>query len=494
MRVEEPVGEQAWTTQVVVVGSGAGGAMVAMTLAEAGIDVILVEEGHQHARYKPTMSGATAQLYHESAMRQFQGSSPAPVASGRALGGSTIVNSAICFRTPRAVIDEWNDSADNALGRPDDFYALQDQVETLFSVTRTPDELLSGCDLAHQTAARRLGWEEDNLRRNTLNCGGCGRCNLGCTTGGKASSDLVALPRAAAAGARILTGCQVVTVAQGRIEGVLRDRDGVSQGRFVVTADRIVLSAGTVWTPGLLLASGLTGNGTVGTGFKAHPTSGVSGMLPDPVRRRGAAQGHGVTEFLGEGFLLESNPIMISAAFAVLPLFGALTHEVMSRADHLVSTGGIVRDTGTGRVLAPKGRGAQIQWSMNDADRKTLITQMRRGCELWLEGADAEWVVPSRHSGRLMRSMDEVRRWLPYDLGPEYISTYCSHPQSSCGLGRTCAPTGEVLRHPGIYCMDASVLPTAVGLNPQITVMTVATLLARRLAEDLGAVPAPVVA
>lgn len=493
MRVEEPTGEQRWSTRVVLVGSGAGGALAALTLAEAGLDVIVLEEGHHHTRFPAQLGVASQRLYQEGGTRQFEGSSPAPVASASALGGTTVVNSAICFRTPEAVFDEWSERTGGALGSAASWYALQDEVEALFGVARTPDALLSGCDLAHQQAARRLGWAEDNLRRNAPGCGGCGRCNQGCPIGGKASADRVALPRASAAGARLLTGCRVTAVAPGRVEGVLRDRDGSQVGRFEVEAERVVLCAGTVWTPSLLLASGLSGNGTVGQGLCAHPTAGAYGMLSAPVRRQGAAQGHGVTEFVDQGILLESNPMFAAGIFAALPLYGRRTEEVMRRADQLVCTGGLVRDGGAGRVLAPNGVSARVVWSMEEADRRRLIELMRRGCQAWLEGADAEWVVPTRHGARMCRDMGEVLAELPDDLPPELISTYSSHPQASCGIGRTCAPDGQVIGHPGVHCADASLLPSAVGRNPQISVMTMATLVARRIAEQLGGSVRPLV-
>lgn len=490
MRVEEPSGEQAWTTRVAVVGSGAGGGLAALTLAEAGIDVLVLEEGFAHTTFPDDLGDASRLLYAEGGMRTIEGATPAAVASGRALGGSTVVNSAISFRTPPTVLDEWNALTDGAFGDEAAWFALQDEVEALCGVARTPDALLSGCDRAHKAAARRMGWAEENLRRNTPGCAGCGRCNLGCPVGGKASTDRVALPRASAAGARIVTGCRVDRVASGRLEGTIVDRRGASTGWFTVSADRIVLAAGTIGTPSLLLASGLTGEGTVGTGLKLHPTAGAHAMLPHPVQRSGAAQGHGLMAFTDDAMVIESNPIIASAIFSALPFYGREAKEVMARGSHLVSTGGLIRDVGVGRVLAPDG-GARVAYELTAVDRLRLIRLMRRGCQLWLEGADAEWTVASRHGARPCRSMDEVLRELPDDLDPGLINTYSSHPQSSCGIGRTCDASGEVRGHPGIHCMDASVHPNAVGRNPQITVMTVATLLARRLAAELGGSPRP---
>ena len=163
---------------VVVVGAGAGGAIAALTLAEAGIDVVIVEEGfHQPPETSPyAISPAIDAMYAEGGFRTMEGQPPIPVVGGRGLGGSTLINSAISFRTPERTVDEWNSLSGGAFDDTDEYYRAQDDVEAIIRVGPTPDRLLSGYDKAHKVGAAKLGWREHNLRRNTPGCVGCCRC------------------------------------------------------------------------------------------------------------------------------------------------------------------------------------------------------------------------------------------------------------------------------------------------------------------------------
>lgn len=492
---QAPAGELQLRSRVVVVGSGAGGAIAVLTLAEAGLDVVLLEDGHfvPPAGVARDLAGAMSRYYAEAGMRAAEGSPPVPVAGGRGLGGSTLVNSAICFRTPEAVLHEWNRAVPGGLAGSARYFAVQDAVEALVGVERTPDRLLSGNDRAHRDAARTLGWRHANLRRNTPGCSGCSRCNLGCPTGGKGSVDRNALPRAHRAGARIYTGCRVHRLVPGRVEGVVRAQSGEVLGSLRAEADAIVLAAGAIGTPRLLLDSGLGERGSgVGEGLRVHPVASVIGMAPEPVAARGATQGHGIFEFEGDHTVLESNPILPGALFQGLPLVGAPLQRVLARADHLVSSGALIRDRSDGQVLPTVvPAAARVRYQIGREDRDRLVRGLRRAGELWLEGLHAEWVVPQVWGAPLCRTMEDLRRALPKDLPPDRIQLYSSHPQASCGLGRALDREGQLREWPGIHVADASALPSNVGRNPQISVMTVARLIAERVARRLGGDPAP---
>ncbi len=481
----EPSGEFTDRAKVVIVGSGAGGAMAACTLAEAGIEVIVVEEGRAYQLEPHSLCAAVMELYAEAGHRLSSGTPSMPVAGGKALGGSTVVNSALCFRTPQTTLDEWNELSDGAFADTEAYYAKLDEVESVMRVVDTPDSLLSGNDKAHRAAARKLGWAEGNIRRNTPTCAGCARCNNGCPVGGKYSADRELLPRAAKAGARIYAGCRVDHVAPGRVSGTL-----AAGGEFTIESDIVVMSAGSISTPRLLLDSGLVPeNDVVGAGLRLQPViSSIAHLAGRQIWSPGATQGHFIDEFASEGILYETNPTY-AGGFAPLPGHGKEWCETLTKAGSFASTGGLIRDQTDGRVLRSNGGGARIQYEMIDTDRTRLLASIRHAARLWFDGADAEWVFLGIYGSPLCRSIAEVDRAAAPDTPTERLVTYSSHPQSTCGIGRATDSTGQLRHIEGIYCIDASVLPSNVGRNPQISVLTVSRILAERLAERLSGSP-----
>ncbi len=478
---------------VVVVGSGAGGALAAVTLAEAGLDVVVLEAGfrHQAPDFPDNVAGAVTRLFAEGGFRTMNGSPPIPLASGEALGGSTVVNSAISFRTPEKVLQEWNDLSGGVFGDSVDYYRAQDEVEAELGVGTTPEHLLSGLDRSHKEAANKLGWSNHNFRRNTPTCVGCGRCNTGCVVGGKNSVDRAFLPRAADAGARIYTGCRVEHVEPGVVSGSVLDRDRNIIGTFLVSADRVVLSGGTVSTPRLLLDSGIVKKvGEVGRGLRCHPVFSVLGFTADrAVVAPGSSQGHYIDQFAGDDVVLESNPTLVGAVFQQLPLHGMEMMKVMAKAAHFTNTGAMIRDRSQGRVLPSRGPGARVRYNLEEVDRRRAIRGMRHASQLWLEGLGADFVSLNVFGAPRCQDMGEVDRVLHDDLPTNRLMGYSSHPQASCSVGRATDRMGQLREVPGVHAIDGSSLPSNVGRNPQISIMTVARLLSERVADSMGAPP-----
>ena len=481
---------------VVVVGSGPGGAFAALTLAEAGFDVLLLEEGfhHSNATFSPDVSDTVEHLFQEGGMRTAVGRPPIPVAGGQALGGSTVVNSAISFRTPEDSLAEWNDRSGGAFADTEHYYRTMDAVEAIVQVGETPDRLLSGYDRVHHEAANGLGWSNHNFRRNTPRCAGCGRCNNGCPVHGKASVDVAVLPRAARAGCRVMTGTSVRFVTGGRVEGIVVGRDRAELGTFTVTAKKaVVLAAGAIASPRLLLDSAaVPEGGEVGAGLLVHPVFTVNAFFDDlVVAAPGSSQGHYVDEFAAERMLFESNPTIPGALFPAMPWWGKEAWDYLARGSNWASTGVMIRDENPGRVTGnPGGAGVKIHYDIGENDRQRAILGMTRATEMWLEGAGAACVTLNVYGSPGCTTVDEARAVLeevPYGR----LIGYSSHPQASCSVGRACRHDGEVIGADGVYVMDAASLPLNVGRNPQISVMTVARILAERLVIKLGGTVQP---
>lgn len=490
----EEFGKKEWSTEIVIVGSGAGGAMVAMTLAEAGFDVIVLEQGfHYDQNNVPKTLGETiGTMYEENGFRTTKGDPPIPVAGGKGLGGSTLINSAICFHTPKDTFQRWNTLSNGAFSDEKAFFDKQEEVWSFMQVRETPDPLLSGNDKAHKRATQKLGWVEGNIHRNTPGCGGCGRCNSICSISGKNSIDRAALPRAAQAGAKIYTGTVVDHISENTIHGHIINRDHTRIGTFSVQAKTIIICAGSIGTPGLLRASGLQSkNPNIGVGLHIHPVINTWAILPEPIYKAGSTQGHYSDEFVADRVLLEANPILAGAFYQAFPVYGLEGKALMRKGAHMASTGALIRDITEGFVDQSSNGAAHISYSLGEEDRKALLLGIHRGAQLWLEGAAAEQVALPIFGSSPCRTMDQVYKAAPPDLPLERMIGYSSHPQASCRIGRALDHNGKLNGYDNIYVMDASALPSNVGRNPQISIFTTVRILAERFCSARGATVLP---
>ena len=261
-------GDLTLNTEVVVVGSGAGGAVVACTLAEAGMDVLVLEEGghvrpEEHAQMRPSES--LRHLWRDAGFTMAFGVGASPminVMMGRCVGGSSALTGGVCFRIPEAVLADWR-----ALGLTEfdaahleAFYA---EVEKNVHVQEVPVEARSRSTQLFAEGAKKLGFELENMRRNTNGCVGWATCNFGCPERAKMSVDISYIPRALRAGASVHSDCLVerVLIKDGRAVGVagrvLNGPNGEPQGRLTVRAKRVVLACGAMFTPLILKKDGI---------------------------------------------------------------------------------------------------------------------------------------------------------------------------------------------------------------------------------------------
>jgi hypothetical protein len=354
----------------VVVGSGPGGATAARALAEAGADVVVVEEGPcwEPGQFSTDPVGTLSGLYRDCGLATTVGAPPMPLLYGRALGGTSVVNSAICWRLPRAVYDEWV-YADPALGEALPWERLDCHaaaIERALGVGPTsPGTAGRGNDLMACGAAA-LGYAHQPTNRNVAGCRGLGRCNQGCPAGAKLSMDRSFLPAAVARGARIVTSAQVA-----RIHADGRSATGVTAlaaggGRLTVLADRaVVVAAGAIGTPTLLEASHIR-HGPIGRRFQCHLGLTVAGRFASPVRAwSGATQGHEITHFLGERIKLEAIGLAPALLAHRLGAIGSALAGDLAELPHWAAWAAGIRSTGLGAVSR---RGGRVRFTVSEPD------------------------------------------------------------------------------------------------------------------------------
>jgi choline dehydrogenase-like flavoprotein len=471
-------------TDVAVIGSGAGGAVVAKVLAEAGMDVTVVEEGERHTseEFRTTSTASRFRsLYRDAGTTVALGLPPVLLPMGRGVGGTTLINSGTCFRTPDRVLDRWR----SEWGIPlEQFPSLLDDVEAMLQVRQQPVDVLGRNGLLTLAGARQLGWEARPLDRNAPGCVGSCQCAVGCPRNAKNGVHLNALPDACRLGARIITGARVerVITARGRAEGVLiRRRDGSA---FVLPARIVVVAAGATETPPLLRRSGLGGHPGLGVGMAVHPATTVAGRFDEPVdASTGVMQSVAIDRFHDQGILIEATASPVGLVTFPLPGTGEeLRHELANR-HHLAYLGAMIADRPSGSVL---GQRPVITYRLRDAPklRKAMVEM---GRVLFAAGATEVLTgLPKHPRAHMIDELTDIIGTTP----TRALRVAAFHPTGTARMGATeKAPVdtaGRLRGVTGVYIADASTLPTCPEVNPQVTVMAMAMMIAHGISAAWG--------
>jgi choline dehydrogenase-like flavoprotein len=489
--------------EAVVVGSGAGGAPAAHRLASAGKSVILVEEGSYVKPEEFTTDFMTAmrRLYRDNGMRAMVGSMLIPTMQARVVGGTTVVNSAICFRLPDDVLAEWVEAERLQGLSPEVLAPLFDQVEQMTNISVEPDEVLGRNNLLLRDACARLSWRGEKAARNSRDCKGCGVCMSGCTEGAKMSTDRTYVPAFLERGGALYTDCRIeeILVENGRARGVrgtfIDPRTlAPSSKTLEVRAKAVVLSGGTMGTPVLLQKNNNLANssGQVGRNLVNHTATGMTGFFDEEVRAwEGVNQGYCCVEFRRSGFLIEvfwASPDVIGIR---LPGFGLRHKEMMARLAHIAGWGAMIRAKSTGRVIASKKSWSPaIRYSMNQRDARLMQLAMKATADLLFAGG-ARFVCPgiNKVPSELHRPQD-TRLIMDADLRPTDFNPIGNHPLGTCRMSEdpkrgVVNSRGETHDVHGLYIADGSIFPNAPGVNPQVTIMALGALIGGYVAESL---------
>lgn len=494
------------SADVVVIGSGAGGAVAACRFAEAGREVVIVEDGDylQAPDFSENEGEMVPRLFADQAMRTTADGSIS-LLQGGAVGGGSTVNWMLMLRPPEAVLDEWSRMSPGVSLA--DLAPHLDRVESEVHARMAPGDAHAPSNRAILEGARVLGWRARAAMINAKNCVQAGTCSLGCRYDAKQSALLTYLPRALAAGARLFAGASVerievieraqagATAPTKRVLATVRDAGtGAIRGPLTIEAPVVVLAAGAVGTPVVLQRSGFGGGG-VGRYLRLHPTTAVMGHYGHQTYPlAGIPQTSLCDEFLqrdahGYGFWIECPALQPALASAALPGFGAEHHGFMRALASTIAFIVLVRDgagttASTGSVRVGRTGRVRIDYRLTAADRANLSAGIEAAARLHLAAGAREAI--SVHTP-VVRARDAaslpIMRGAP--VAPNRVALFSAHVNGTCRLGTDpatsgCAPDGQRHGVRGLYVMDGSLLPTAPGVNPQETIMALASLLSER--------------
>jgi choline dehydrogenase-like flavoprotein len=486
-----------------VVGSGAGGGVVAAELAARGMRVVVLESGpsDQAADFSQRELEGTQRLYLDSGLTATRDLGLS-VLAGACVGGGTAVNWQTCLRTPDNVRDEWSDRsgvqvfADARFTRALDFVWQRSGASTDESIVNENNAALRrGCE--------SLAYSWSPIARNSRGCdpAQCGYCVFGCRLGGKQSTTVTFLSDAQRHGdMTIIASCAArrVMMSNGRVTGVeaiARDSSGRSVD-VIVRAPKVVVAAGGIHSPAVLLRSGLS-LPHLGRNLYLHPTTGVAGLYAERIEAwSGPPQTIVCNEFANVagnyGFRLETAPAHPGLLAFAVPWTSARQHRrLMQRCGHASTIIALTRDAAGGTVRVRRNGSAVIDYRPTPA-QESLIRQGTVAAARVHLAAGAEEVITLHSAGFSFRRSPATRN-KQIDAFYERIRgepvannrslLFSAHQMGTCRIGRdsrsaVCDDRGEVFGVRGLFVADASAFPASSGVNPMITVMALAKCVA----------------
>jgi choline dehydrogenase-like flavoprotein len=494
---------------VCIVGSGAGGGVVAAELARAGLRVIVLEQGpgDQAPEFDQREIVGMQRLYLDRATTASRDLGVA-ILAGACLGGGTSVNWQTSLQLPDAIRHEWASVSGLSLFADEPFTRAAEAICDRLNVG-TVESTINANNEALRRGCVSLGWSWRHVARNARGCDPtqCGACVHGCRHGGKQSTAVTFLVDAQRGGdVTIVTNCRVTKIVRDRsrvtgVQAVARDADSSMGTEFHVGvhASAVVVAAGGLETPALLLRSGLR-HAALGRNLYLHPTTAVAGLYADTVRTwEGPPQTvmsdeHATIEG-NYGVRLEVAPAHPGLLALALPWHGARDHrQRMQKAAHVSATIVLARDAQGGRVRVRREGRAAIEYRPGVRE----LMHLKRGIAAAVRAhvaAGAEEVMTLHSRPHVLHTRgatddaidDFCTRILSSAIDRNWSTLFSAHQMGSCRMGsdpRTsvCDERGAVRDIDGLFVADASLFPASSGVNPMITVMTVAKLIGEGLA------------
>lgn len=491
-----------------VIGSGAGGAVAAKELAEMGYKVVLLEEGSYFKKEKDFNLNpieAFQKMYRQSGQHITIGTPKVMLPVGCTVGGSTTIFSGTCLRIPPRVLRQWKLQHGIKELDEQELELIYKSIEEYLFVKRADPEVAGeNARLFLDTAREKLGLSGGWLPRAAKDCEGYGACTMGCPSGSKQSMDVSYVPGALEAGAVLYSRCRAerVIVENDKASGVEAtlldetDTDGTPK-RLLVRSKVVVLGAGTIFTPLLLLKQGIcNSSGMVGQNLCIHPGVAVIAEMNRHIgNSRGIPQSSYVDEFEADGIMLEGGTVLPAIHALSLPYNGKKHRDHMNAYPNTGIFGAMVSETeSTGSVgKSPLGKyRALVKYNLKGIDIKKVKLSVIIMAQIWFAAGAKKVISPIVGYRELTGPGDLASLQRAKLKSSDFTFLGAFHPMGTCRMGTD--PEYSVVKHTGetwdvkdLYIVDGSVMPTSLGVNPMLTICSLAMRATGFIDERLGA-------
>ncbi len=498
-RYERVTGDVLESADVCIIGSGAAGAVLAKKLSEAGRSVVMLEKGgYYDGEDMNQVDEDMVPLLWKNSGANFTDDLRIVIAQGSCLGGSTTINDAVCFPIPQVVREEWRQMG---VGISDqEWDDAISEVSREINVTQVTEAELDRNSRMLRRGCEYMGFTDHRANtRNCKNCMQCGLCHLGCHYETKQDMRVTYIHRALnnpATNFRIYINCtaQTITSSGGVVDGVegsFMDADNNEVWKIRVNARLVVVSAGSLASTALLLSNGIASD-RAGKGLALHPAPFVLGDFPYEVRaNQGIPMAYtlhqfGVTNGVREGgFLVEGiflPPFQFSMA---LPVSGGQHNELMKRYQYFAMAGILVRDHSNGLITVADDGTPRVSYSLGPMEVDIIATGVEVVSKMWF-GLGASRVITSHMAFPIVDGPAQIPDLVKAIRDqPKGLLMGSAHPQGGNRMGDEATGVVDsdcrVHGFRNLFVCDASVFPTALGVNPQLTVMSLATIISERI-------------
>ena len=484
---------------VCIIGSGAGGAVMAKELAQKGARVIVLEEGgfFNKDNYPKTIRECFLKLYRNHGMDTTVGIPAIIVPTGKCLGGTTVINMGTCFRLPASTHKKWEEMG-IAGWSESDLAPYYDLVEEIMSVREIQPDVMGRNGEIIAEGARRMGLHPTPLKHNiNEHCKGCGNCSYGCNEDAKQAMTLNYIPQAVNFGAKFFCDSkgEFILNDEKRVMGVrgsVRDRDtGTFRHHIEISADLIVLAAGALNTPLILLKNEICNESKqVGRNLKLHLCGRVIGFFDEIIDgHHGVGQCLQVDDFKELGIMLEATFTGPASELPGFPGFGKELWDMAKDFRKIASLGVMVSDTSQGRVSVGPDGDAMMTYNMLQEDADKIKKSMLISARI-LFAAGARKIITSSSCFPVINSPAEVEKFSDLKVHAGDFTTMAFHPMGTCRMGANKKKSVvdlnlETWQLRNLFIADASVFPTSLGVNPQETIWAFATKCAEHISKNV---------